>query len=182
VALVTANGTCLQGNLTRPCFLLDHPCYLIENLGYPDWGACCLGSNERQIRATADLLFDTVNTETNCCGCKDQVLSKTETMLLLSVLQDESRGMLLPHRGMIMMIVAELRNKMSESSEGGREITRDELRKSILDATSIYQREAIEAIAAELQRDYAMLESGAPPDLAMDRGMAPGAGHARLIP
>ena len=35
-----------------------------------DWGALCLWPSERQIRATADLLFDTVNTDELCCGCK----------------------------------------------------------------------------------------------------------------
>lgn len=118
-----------------------------------DFGACCLWPSERQIRATADLLFDTVNTEELCCGCKDQVLSPTESMLLLRVLQDESRGTLRMHRGLIAAITAELQSKMAYDSDGGREITREEMREAMLMATSSYQLAAIEAIAAELQRD-----------------------------
>ena len=62
-------------------------------------GTCCLSDTERDIRATADMLFDVVNTETNCCGCKDESLSQTETMLLLQVLSDESRHSLRMHGG-----------------------------------------------------------------------------------
>lgn len=53
--------------------------------------ACCLWPAERQIRATADRLFDTVNQDETCCGCKDQVLNKTEVMLLMRMLQDEEQ-------------------------------------------------------------------------------------------
>ena len=73
--------------------------------------------------------------------------------LLLRVLQDESRGTLRMHRGLIAAITAELQSKMAYDSDGGREITREEMREAMLMATSSYQLAAIEAIAAELQRD-----------------------------
>ena len=104
-------------------------------------------------------------------------------MLLLRVLQDESRGALSPHRGLIMAIIASLRTKMAADSDGGREVTREELRSSVLEATSAYHREAIEAIAAELQRDYQALSEGlAPGACAMERGISASGGRRRLLP
>ena len=143
-------------------------------------GTCCLSDTERDIRATADMLFDVVNTETNCCGCKDESLSQTETMLLLQVLSDESRHSLRMHGGLIASIIQQLRLATSEGTDGGREITRDELRRAVLTATSTYQKEAISAIATELARDYAALAGQQP--LSMDRGLAPGQGARRLLP
>ena len=149
---------------------------------FDDCGACCLSAAEREIRASADTLFDVVNTETNACGCTDESLSRTETMLLLSVLNDDVRrgGTLRAHAGLVQAIVQQLQAAQAEGTDGGREITREELKRAVLRATSAYQREAVEAIAAELSRDYANLEGAAP--LAMDRGMVPGQGGRRLLP
>ena len=90
--------------------------------------ACCLWPAERQIRATADRLFDTVNQDDTCCGCKDEVLNKTEVMLLMRMLQDEGRDTLRQHRGLIGEIVNQLRAKTAADSEGGTDVTRDEMR------------------------------------------------------
>ena len=117
--------------------------------------ACCLWPAEKQIRATADRLFDTVNQDATCCGCKDEVLSKTEVMLLMRMLQDEGRDTLRQHRGLITEIINQLRAKTAADSEGGADVTRDEMRDVLLSATSRYQTMAVDAIAAELQRDYA---------------------------
>lgn len=129
----------------------------------------CLSKTERQIRATADLLFDTVNTE-QCCGCRDDALSKTETMLLLSVLSDQQRHTLRVHAPLINMIVAELRTKAATGSEAGSDITRHELRQAVMNATSSYQLQAVEAIVGELEREYSALSSTAAAEpLTMDR-------------
>ena len=140
---------------------------------------CCLSDAERNIRAASDILFDVVNTEANCCGCKDDVLSRTETMLLLSVLHDESRHNLRMHSGLIAAIVAKLREATSGDTDGGSDITRNELRTAVLAATSTYQQQAIAAIAGELARDYEALQVE---PLTMDRGMPPGIGGQRLLP
>ena len=139
----------------------------------------CLSPAERQIRTTADMLFDIVNTEENCCGCKDERLSRTETMLLLRVLQDESRHSLRMHGGLIHAFIQQLRMRTSEDSQGGKDITRSELADALLVATGEYQAKAVSAIAAELKRDYAQLD--APAAAAMDRGLAPGHGQRPLL-
>jgi hypothetical protein len=145
-------------------------------------GACCLSAAERDIRRTADSLFETVNTETNCCGCKDNHLSRTETMLLLKVLQDESRAGLRMHGGLIGAVIEQLRTKTAHDSEGGSTITRSELAEALVAATAAYQSKAVAAIAAELARDYAMLDPQARQPLTMERGMGRGQGGARLLP
>ena len=130
----------------------------------------CLSGTERKIRNTADLLFDTVNTDT-CCGCRDSVLSKTETMLLLRVLADEQRQTLRAHAPLIAMVVSEIRAKVSTDSDGGSDITRHELRQAVLNATGNYQLQAVEAIVNELEREYSNLSStSAAEPLTMDRG------------
>lgn len=121
---------------------------------------CCLSASERKIRATADMLFGIVNTETNCCGCKDTVLSKTEAMLLQQVLKDESRAQLRVHAGLITALIEKLQAARLDASEGGSEITREELRDIVLAATSAYQHQAITAIAAEVAREYGSLAAG----------------------
>lgn len=148
---------------------------------WDDWCACtcCLSDAERALRSASDTLFDVVNTDTNCCGCKDDTLSRTETMLLLSVLHDESRHTLRMHSGLIAAIVAKLREATTEGTDGGSDITRNEMRTAILSATSAYQQQAIAAIASELARDY---EALATQPLTMDRGLPPGQGGARLLP
>jgi hypothetical protein len=144
--------------------------------------ACCLSPAELHIRKTADSLFETVNTETNCCGCKDQHLSHTETMLLLKVLQDESRSQLRMHSGLIGAIIEQLRTKTVVNSEGGRTITRSELADALLVATAHYQQKAMSAISAEIARDYAALDPSALEPQVMERGMRPGHGRQRLLP
>ena len=139
---------------------------------------CCLSPAERRIRATADSLFDTVNTE-ECCGCRDERLSKTETMLLLKVLQDDARHSLRMHGGLISAFVAELRLRTSNDSQGGSDITRSELAEALLVATGNYMERAVTVIAAEVKRDYASLD--APAAAAMDRGLAPGQGNRPLL-
>ena len=138
--------------------------------------ACCLWPAEKQIRATADRLFDTVNQDTTCCGCKDEVLSKTEVMLLMRMLQDEGRDTLRQHRGLIAEIINQLRAKTAADSEGGADVTRDEMRDVLLSATSRYQTMAVDAIAAELQRDYANMGEATPATQTMERG---GTRHGR---
>ena len=134
--------------------------------------ACCLWPAEKQIRATADRLFDTVNQDTTCCGCKDEVLSKTEVMLLMRMLQDEGRDTLRQHRGLIAEIINQLRAKTAADSEGGADVTLDEMRDVLLSATSRYQTMAVDAIAAELQRDYANMGEATPAAQTMERGGA----------
>ena len=133
---------------------------------------CFLTPAEMQLRTTANQLFDTVNTET-CCGCRDDKLSKTETMLLFRVLADESRSTLIEHRGLISELIETLRGAaLEEASAAGGTITRRELQDAILFATSRFQQRAIDAIAAEVARDYAMLDQAAapPPQHSMERG------------
>ena len=143
--------------------------------------ACCLWPAERQIRATADRLFDTVNQDETCCGCKDQVLDRAEVMLLMRMLQDEGRATLRQHRGLIDEVVTELRAKLAADSEGGTDVTRDEMRHALLTATSRYQTVAVVAIAAELQRDYAQLGGDTPAAMTMERG-GMGRGRGRRAP
>ena len=145
--------------------------------------ACCLWPAERQIRATADRLFDTVNQDETCCGCKDEVLNKTEVMLLMRMLQDEGRDTLRQHRGLIGEIVNQLRAKTAADSEGGTDVTRDEMRDVLLSATSRYQTMAVDAILAELQRDYANLGGESTPAAqTMERGRTGRNGRGRRAP
>ena len=76
-------------------------------------------------------------------------------LLLMRMLQDEGRDTLRQHRGLIAEIINQLRAKTAADSEGGADVTRDEMRDVLLSATSRYQTMAVDAIAAELQRDYA---------------------------
>ena len=71
---------------------------------------------------------------------------------------------------------------MQSDSDGGREITREEMREALLTATSNYQLAAIEAIANELQRDYASLAGAAPDANVMERGYGRAGGRAPLLP
>jgi hypothetical protein len=103
-------------------------------------------------------------------------------MLLLRVLSDESRTTLRMHHGLIRMFIAELRAKTDASTASGRDITRSELTEALLAATGAYQKVAVEAIAAELARDYAALESGAAGPLTMERGTPHGERVVRLLP
>ena len=105
-------------------------------------------------------------------------------MLLFRVLADESRSTLTVHRGLISAIVETLRERaLSDESAGGSTITRSELQHAVLLATSNYQRNAIEAIAAEVARDYGMLDlAAAPPQHSMERGGVRSDGNARLLP
>ena len=100
-------------------------------------------------------------------------------MLLLRVLQDESRHSLRMHGGLIHAFIQQLRMRTSEDSQGGKDITRSELADALLVATGEYQAKAVSAIAAELKRDYAQLD--APAAAAMDRGLAPGHGQRPLL-
>jgi hypothetical protein len=100
----------------------------------------------------------------------------------LDVCLGRSRSSLLAHRGLIAAVIAELRTKMQADSDGGREITRDEMREALLTATSNYQLAAIEAIANELQRDYATLAGAAPDASVMERGYGRAGGRAPLLP
>ena len=120
---------------------------------------CWLSTSEKKLRQASDVLFDVVNTDTNCCGCRDDALSPTETMLLLSVLRDERRTTLRAHSALINAIITHLRQAAAEGTDGGREITRQELRSAVLAATSAYQQEVISSIAFELSRDYEALSA-----------------------
>ena len=97
------------------------------------------------------------------------VIAQGKTMLLLSVLQISS-GMVRVHAPLINMIVAELRTKAATGSEAGSDITRHELRQAVMNATSSYQLQAVEAIVGELEREYSALSSTAAAEpLTMDR-------------
>ena len=92
------------------------------------------------------------------------------------------RDTLRQHRGLIGEIVNQLRAKTAADSEGGTDVTRDEMRDVLLSATSRYQTMAVDAIAAELQRDYANLGGESTPAAqTMERGGA-GRGHGRRAP
>lgn len=156
---------CLGCSLRCPC----NPCAC----------TCCLSNAERSLRTASDALFDTVNTETNCCGWRDEELSRTETMLLLSVLKDKSRNTMQMHGALIEAIISKLRDATAAGTDGGAKITRDELRTAVIEATSAYQLEAISAIAGELARDY---EALAAHPLAMDRGDEVSVGKKGLLP
>ena len=140
---------------------------------------CCRSEDERRLRIASDALFDVVNSETNCCGYKDDALSQTETMLLFAVLRDESRTSLRGHSSLIALLMQRLQAATGENTEGGRDISRYELRRAVLSATSAYQREAIATIAAELARDYERLAVN---PMSMERGMAANQGGQRLLP
>ena len=103
-------------------------------------------------------------------------------MLLLKVLQDESRAHLRMHSGLIGAIIAELRTKTRADSDGGLTITRNELRDALMAATATYQDKAMSAIAAEIARDYAVLDPNGLEPQVMERGMRPGHGRQRLLP
>ena len=97
-------------------------------------------------------------------------------MLLLKVLQDESRTSLRMHGGLVGAFIQVLRSKCASDSEGGQDITRYELADALMTATSMYQLRAVQAISAEVERDYRALDP-----LTMERGMPPRQGRQQLL-
>ena len=118
--------------------------------------SCCETEEEKQIRATSKEMFKAVNTDANCCGCEDSVLEKTETMLLFSVLDKESRG---EHRGLIEALIAELKTKTSSDSQDGNKINKLEFEDAMMKAASTYIVSAMRGISAEVTAAYGDLDN-----------------------
>jgi hypothetical protein len=113
----------------------------------------CLSKEEIHILEEADLLYNSVNVETNCCECFPQ-LGKTETMLLRKVLQDEERTSLREYREFCEMFGEHLKETTGEDTAAGQAITEDEFSDAMLVTVAEYVRGMVQTLGDEVKAEY----------------------------